>query len=279
MNNKILIIGGDPNSINSEIIFKSWKKLNKNLKKRIFIVSNFNLIQNQFKKLDYKIKVSEVEDLNKKNNFDLKILNIDLKFKDPFKVPKKEASKFVINSLNLAHRLGLRKDVIGIINGPINKKLLKNPKIGVTEFLAIRGNIKDNSEVMLIKCKSFAVCPLTTHIDVKDIAKKINIKLITNKIKTIYFWYRKYLDKNPKIGILGLNPHNAEFRNKSEEVTIITPSIKRLKQAKIKIAGPLVSDTIFIDQYKKYDVIVGMYHDQVLSPFKALLNLMPLMLL
>ena len=67
MNNKILIIGGDPNSINSEIIFKSWKKLNKNLKKRIFIVSNFNLIQNQFKKLDYKIKVSEVEDLNEKN--------------------------------------------------------------------------------------------------------------------------------------------------------------------------------------------------------------------
>ena len=89
MNNKILIIGGDPNSINSEIIFKSWKKLNKNLKKRIFIVSNFNLIQNQFKKLDYKIKVSEVEDLNEKNNFDLKILNIDLKFKDPFKVPKR----------------------------------------------------------------------------------------------------------------------------------------------------------------------------------------------
>ena len=119
MNNKILIIGGDPNSINSEIIFKSWKKLNKNLKKRIFIVSNFSLIQNQFKKLDYKIKVSEVEDLNEKNNFDLKILNIDLKFKDPFKVPKKEASKFVINSLNLAHRLGLRKDVIGIINCPI----------------------------------------------------------------------------------------------------------------------------------------------------------------
>ena len=89
MNNKILIIGGDPNSINSEIIFKSWKKLNKNLKKRIFIVSNFNLIQNQFKKLDYKIKVSEVEDLNEKNNFDLKILNIDLKFKDPLKFQKK----------------------------------------------------------------------------------------------------------------------------------------------------------------------------------------------
>ena len=89
MNNKILIIGGDPNSINSEIIFKSWKKLNKNLKKRIFIVSNFSLIQNQFKKLDYKIKVSEVEDLNEKNNLNLKILNIDLKFKDPFKVPKK----------------------------------------------------------------------------------------------------------------------------------------------------------------------------------------------
>ena len=89
MNNKILIIGGDPNSINLEIIFKSWKKLNKNLKKRIFIVSNFSLIQNQFKKLDYKIKVSEVEDLNEKILRFKNFLNIDLKFKDPFKVPKK----------------------------------------------------------------------------------------------------------------------------------------------------------------------------------------------
>ena len=48
---KILVFGGDPNSINSEIIFKTWKKLNKSLKKKIYIISNYNLIKSQFQKL------------------------------------------------------------------------------------------------------------------------------------------------------------------------------------------------------------------------------------
>ena len=51
---------------------------------------------------------------------------------------------------------------------------------------------------------------------------------------------------------------------------IILPSIKNLKRKGIKIDGPLVSDTVFISEYKKYDVIVGIYHDQVLSPFKTI---------
>ena len=51
---------------------------------------------------------------------------------------------------------------------------------------------------------------------------------------------------------------------------IIIPAIKKLKNVNIKIDGPYVSDTIFINDYKKFDIIVGMYHDQVLAPFKAL---------
>ena len=53
MKNRILILSGDPNSINSELIFKSWKKLNKPLKK-IFIVSNYNLLKNNLTYLDIK---------------------------------------------------------------------------------------------------------------------------------------------------------------------------------------------------------------------------------
>ena len=70
--------------------------------------------------------------------------------------------------------------------------------------------------------------------------------------------------------MLGLNPHNAELRKYSEEKKIIIPSIFKLKKKGIKINGPLVSDTIFINEYKKYDIIIGMFHDQVLAPFKTL---------
>ena len=159
---------------------------------------------------------------------------------------------------------------MGIINCPIDKKLLIKNKIGVTEFLAKKCGIKNNSEVMLIKSDKFSVSPITTHIDIKDIAKKINVNLIVKKIKTIELWYKKFLGKKPKIGILGLNPHNAEFRKNSEECKIIIPAINKLKKLGIKLSGPLVADTIFIKDYKKYDVIVGMFHDQVLGPFKAL---------
>ena len=53
---KIILLSGDPNSINSELIFKSWKKINKTLKKKIYLISNYNLINKQFRKLNYKIK-------------------------------------------------------------------------------------------------------------------------------------------------------------------------------------------------------------------------------
>jgi len=52
---KIIIIGGEPNSINSEIIYKSWKKLNKLSRKKIYIIANYELLKNQFKQLNYSI--------------------------------------------------------------------------------------------------------------------------------------------------------------------------------------------------------------------------------
>ena len=63
MSKKIIIISGDPNSINSELIYKCWKKLDLNTKKKIFLVSNYDLIKKQFKRLNYKIKLLKVDNL------------------------------------------------------------------------------------------------------------------------------------------------------------------------------------------------------------------------
>ena len=271
MRNKIIIVSGDPNSINSELIFKAWKKLNRNLKSKIFLITNFELIKRQFKKLNFNTNIiKRSKNLNDRSN-KLKIINIDLKFKNSFNVSKMSASKFVQKSLNLAHYYAINSnDVKGIINCSINKELLKKNKTGVTEYLASKCGIKDGSEVMLIKSEKLAVSPITTHIDLREVSKKIDIRLISKKIETIHNWYRKFLKKKPKIAVLGLNPHNAELRQGSEEKKIIIPKIKKIKKKKINIHGPLVSDTIFIKEYKNFDVVVGMFHDQVLAPFKAI---------
>ena len=117
MKKKIIILSGDPNSINSEIIFKSWKKIKKTTKKRIYLISNYDLLIKQFKKLNYSINLIKVKNINEEtNNTKLKIINVDIKFKNPFKVPKSSASKFVISSLNLAHKLGVNENVDCVAN-------------------------------------------------------------------------------------------------------------------------------------------------------------------
>ena len=232
---KIILISGDPNSINSEIIYKTWKNLNKSLRRRIYIISNFELLKKQFRNLKYSIKINKISNIHEKTKHnELNVISLKLKFKKPFCVSKKEASKFVLNSLDYAHSLAIKDKKINIINCPINKNLLKKNKIGVTEYLAKKCKVKDSSEAMLIKSKNFAVSPITTHIDINEISKKINSKIIFNKILTIHRWYLDKFKKKPKIGVLGLNPHNAELRINSEEKRIIIPSISKLKKVELQ---------------------------------------------
>lgn len=238
MKKKIIIVSGDPNSINSELIYKCWKKINKSLRHQIIFISNYELLKKQFKKLNYSISMTQIQDINnfKKTN-KLKVLNIDLDFKKPFEVKNKSASKFILKSLNTAHKLGLNENVRGVINCAINKNLLKKDRSGVTEYLALKCNVPRNSEVMLITNGVFSVVPITTHIDLKDVSKKIKKRLIVNKIKSLDKCFKNLFKRKPKIGLLGLNPHNAEFRKDSEEMNLIIPSVKQLRKNRIKIKG------------------------------------------
>ncbi len=275
MKKKIIIVAGDPHSINTEIIYKVWKKIDNKIKKKIFLIANFKLIKAQFKKLNSKIHLVKLKDLNevKKKNY-LKIIDVPLSFKNPFNVSFNNSSKYIINSLNLAHKLAsYKKEIKGIINCPINKKLIKSTnKIGITEFLASKNKNNYGSEVMMIYNKKISVVPLTTHIDIKKVSTKINSTLIQRKIKILSKSYKNLFRKKPKIGVLGLNPHNSELKQESEELLQIIPAIKKLKKIGLNISGPLSPDTAFVNVYKRYDIIVGMYHDQVLTPFKSLFH-------
>ena len=257
---KIIVIAGDPNSINSELIYKSWKKLSPFIKKKIYVVGNYDLIKKKFKILKYNLKIKNV---NKSNSFIkndiLKIINVDLNFNNPFKVNQKDASRYIIKSLNLAHKLALKNDVSGLINCAIDKNLLVKKNSGVTEYLAFKCNIKNDSEVMLIRNKKLSVSPITTHIDLKDVSRNIKKQKIINKVKTIQSWFNNSLKIKPKIGILGLNPHNAELRVNSKERNEIIPAIKKLKKLKINVRGPLVTDSTFISEYKNFDRFCYLY--------------------
>mgnify|MGYP001183928761 CR=1 FL=1 len=258
MNKKIAIVAGEPSSINSEIIVKSWKKIKKKYKKNIFVIGNYNLIKKEFNKIKAKVstkKINSFSEIDSSRN--LKILNVPL------------GSRYVLRCIDKAHELAIKKKIIGFINCPVNKNIFKLKYSGMTEYLA-KKNAADSSVVMMIYNKKLSVVPISTHIPIKEISKKLNKKLIEKKIITLNNFYRKLLKRKPRIAILGLNPHNDEFRSVSEEKKIILPTIKKLKKNKYKVMGPFSADTIFLNKKKyRYDVIVGMYHDQVLAPFKA----------
>ncbi len=141
---------------------------------------------------------------------------------------------------------------------------------GITEYLANSYKNKENF-AMLIYNKSLSVLPITTHLPIDKISKKISKKTIILKSTLINNFYKKFFSIKPKIAICGLNPHCENFFNKSEEMRIINPAINYLKKKKIIIDGPFPADTVFLEQNrKKFNVIIGMYHDQVLTPIKAL---------
>ena len=272
MKKLVCIVAGDPNSINSEIIAKLWKRKNSFKNINIFIIGSYNLIDAQFKKIKVNIKIKKINSL-KNQNFkkELLIFDVPIKFKNPFNLSEKNKYKYILKCFEVAIYFSKNKKVLGFINCPINKsEVFKEKIIGVTEYLAKKEK-KYGKEVMLIYNKKLAVSPITTHIKVKKISQTLNKNLIVNKLVTINKFYRKIFKTNPKIALLGLNPHNYEFRSNSEEKKIIIPAINKLKKLKISVLGPLSGDTAFIDfKKKKFDVIIGMYHDQVLSPFKTI---------
>ena len=123
---------------------------------------------------------------------------------------------------------------------------------------------------MLIYNKKLSVCPITTHLPIKLVTKQISKQIITDKVSLISKFYKLNFGFKPKIAILGLNPHCESIHKYNEDEKIIKPTTQNLKK-KYNVSGPHAADTIFLKgNRKKINVVVGMYHDQVLTPLKTL---------
>ena len=184
-------------------------------------------------------------------------------------VRNKDSSLYVHNCFKVAFKLIKKGLTNKMINGPINKSKTLNKKfLGVTEFVA--KNFNQNKFAMLIYNKKLSVCPVTTHLPLKLVAKKITKRKIKDKIIIVDEFYKKFLKFKPRIAVIGLNPHCESVLKFNEDIKIIKPVIKYLKN-KINVKGPFPADTIFLkNNRKKFDVIIGMYHDQVLTPIKTI---------
>ena len=271
-NKAIIIVCGEPKSVFLEIFFKALK-YNK-FRSPIILITSLKLLKNQMKKFKFKRNINLIDhnnlnenDLNKNS---INLINVKLNINLKSKKITSSSNLFIKKCFNIGLNLIKKNKYYKFINGPISKKTFLNRKFpGMTEYIAKSFNI--NNSAMLIYNKNLSVCPLTTHVPIKNITKIITKKKLFDKAKIIDQFYKKILGSRPKIAILGLNPHCESTDKFNEDEKIIKPAIKKLIKKGFKISGPFSADTMFLKKNRnKYNVIIGMYHDQVLTPMKTL---------
>ncbi len=268
----IIIVAGEPNSIFFEIFFKSIKY--KKFKSPIILIASKNLIKLQMRKLNIYRKIRLIKYLDLKeyrlDNKKINLINVNFNQKKPFDKITSKSNDYIQKSFDIALKILNKKITNKFINGPVSKKFfLKKKFLGITEYLAHKTKTKNFA--MLIYNRNLSVCPLTTHLPIKKVSKRINKSLIKEKIKLIDVFFKQHLNQKAKMAITGLNPHCESIDDFNEDEKIIKPTIKSMIKLNYKIYGPVAADTIFLKRNReKYNVIIGMYHDQVLTPIKTL---------
>ncbi len=267
----ILLISGEPKSIFFEIFFKALKF--KLYKSPLILICCKKILLEQMKKNRFKkklniLKLDKIKKYNL-NNHSLNLIDVECKkFNKDFNT--KFTNQYLTDSFNLALKLLNNNFTYKLINGPINKKSFLNKKfLGITEYISSR--YKSKKTAMLIYNKNLSVCPVTTHLPIKLVAKNITKKIIEEKINIIDIFFKKNLNYKPKIAVTGINPHCESILKFNEDEKIVLRAVMAQKKRGINVSGPFPSDTIFLKKNRdKFNVILGMYHDQVLAPIKSI---------
>lgn len=265
---KIALSPGDPAGIGPEICLKSLQEINN--PKDFELIGDIDFYRNLSK--DLNLNLSFEETLHTKNSILVKNIKLDSEVVSGS--PNVLNSKYTLDVLLTGSLGAINKEYAALVTGPINKKIINDYGFefsGHTEFLADISQTKN--VVMLLANSKVKVALLTTHIPLNKVSESISTKKIIETIKILNENLKRlWKIKNPKICVLGLNPHAGEggFMG-SEEIEIIEPAINALLSEKICVEGPISADTAFIkEKTSKYDAYLAMFHDQGLPVLKSM---------
>ena len=274
---KIIYSPGEPSGIGPDLIIQLcsmpfWEKINV----PVICLADKKLIQDRALILNKKIKITLLKDINNVNSNKLGVIQVKeiskCKITKPGKLYKSNAA-YVIKNLDYGIDQALELNT-SLVTGPISKEniiTINKDFSGHTEYIQKKTN--SNDVLMLLGSKKLRVAIATTHVPLKQVAKLITKKLIINKATILNDeLINKFKIKNPRIKLLGLNPHAGEGgKIGTEEKNILEPAVAELKRRNINISMPLSADTAFTKKIlKSTDAYLGMYHDQVLPVIKAL---------
>lgn len=283
INKCVALSAGDPNSIAPLITLKAWLQL-KDTNQYFVLVSNFKYMEAVLKYYNTNIPLKPVTTMNdvyKSFKEAIPIFNINTQPSYQAGVKNYRNSEFILQSLDTALYITNTHKTCALVTNPVDKSLVdqycrktgKLPFYGHTEYLAQKTHSLNPVMMMCTPDHNLKVVPLSTHISLKNAIKILKPTFIAKKILIInQFIQKHYGIKNPKYLFTGLNPHAGDNGLLGhEENQIIIPTLKLLNSYNLNCVGPIAADSAFTaDNMDKYDVIFGMYHDQVLTPFKTL---------
>lgn len=263
MTKKIGITLGCPAGIGPEVLVKGLSFLSKNCPKilsHICIIGDEWVISKTCKLLDTPLPES-VEVIS--------ISNLEV---SPGK-PTVESDKAMASYIKKAIELAKEQKIHAIVTCPVSKEGLERAGIhykGHTHWLA--QEFKTKEYVMCFYGENLIVGLVTTHIPLKEVPSKVTPEKLMSSVKVCWNFLKKLKREDPVIAVCGLNPHAGEggLLGTEEKDTII-PAIKEIRKLGIKVEGPLPADTVFFWALKgRYSLIVALYHDQGLAPFKLI---------
>ncbi|PID61966.1 MAG: 4-hydroxythreonine-4-phosphate dehydrogenase PdxA [Ignavibacteriae bacterium] len=269
--NTFVFTCGDINGIGPEIVIKTINKKTPSSRRKIIFIIPKNVFEASKEKIKPKFKFQIKKTLPKKWEKDeviiLDIGNYTQKIGRPTKASGKAAYEAIIKACELLKN----KSADAMITAPISKIALQKADInfpGHTELIANYFSVKNFS--MMFVSNRMKAGLVTIHEPINNISKLLTKEKLQNVINVIdYALKNDFGIPSPKIAVLGLNPHAGENgKIGKEEVEVIQPVIKKKSR---NVFGPFVPDAFFgTKNYNNYDCIVGIYHDQLLIPFKLL---------
>ncbi len=277
MKPRIAITIGDFNGIGPEVVLKSISKKNILNTVNPILIGSIDIFDFVAKKLKLKLKLVKIDnyptEIEKNSIPVIEVSKINIKQLQVGKISP-DAGVCAGMAIEKAVSLALNKSVDAIITAPISKEALHLAGYnfpGQTEMIAMLS--RSEQSTMMLVSGGLRVALATIHIPIKDVASGISKERILSKIKIVDTTLKNdFKIKMPKIAVLGLNPHAGENGEiGTEEKEFISPAIKISKENNILVEGPFAADGFFgTKQFKNYDAVLAMYHDQGLIPLKLL---------
>lgn len=272
-----IIVGisvGDINGIGIEIILKTFEDVRMLDFCTPIIFASTKVLSSHKKALDIGTQVHGIENLenaipNKVNVLNVWKESIDIELGNPSKI----SGKYAFESLQSATNALKENKIDVLVTAPIDKNNIQSDQFnfsGHTEYL--ESNLEGES-LMILMTDELKIGLITGHLPIKKVAEAITPELIKRKVTILYeTLVQDFNISRPKIAVLGLNPHCGDHGViGTEDDEIVIPTLNEMQKTGKLIYGPFPADSFFgTHNYKRFDAVLAMYHDQGLAPFKAL---------